>query len=89
MIFTSFFRFVERAIPWGVGLLFTLFGVIVVVQFPDTNNKVVAAYMACMLFHSALMMIVGFSLNKAKRFWAISWVIGMVLFFVVAAVFRS
>jgi hypothetical protein len=89
MSFTGFFRFVERAIPWGAGLLFTLFSVMVAVRLPTTNNKVVGAYLAYLLLHIALMLIVGASLQKAKRFWAISWVVVLALFFVVAAVFRT
>jgi hypothetical protein len=89
MMFTSFFRFVERAIPWGAGLLFALFGVIVVVQLPDNNNKVVGAYLAYLLFHTALMLMVSGGLQKAKRFWPISWGVALALFFVVAVVFRT
>ena len=82
-----FFRFVEKSIPIGAGILFAVVGVVIAVKLPSSNDKVVGAYLAFLVFHTAVMLIVGMGLQKAKRSLAISWVVVLALFFVVAVVF--
>ena len=89
MFIFDFFRFVEKSIPLVVGVFFAIIGVIVAVRLPDSSNPVVAACLAGLLIYTSLMLICGFRLKKATRFWAISWFIALLLFLVVAAVFRS
>ncbi len=84
---TGFFRFLEKSGLWAVGLLFAGVGILVAVRLPSSSNKVVGAYLAYLLMHTACMLIVGFSLQKAKRGLAISWLVALILFFVVAVLF--
>ena len=86
---TNFFRFVERSVPLAVGILFAVVGVVAAVNLSSSNNKVVGTYMTWLVFHTAIMLIVGFYLHKAKRFLSISWLVFLALFFVVAVLFRT
>ena len=86
---TNFFRFVERSVPLAVGILFAAVGVVAAVNLPSSSNKVVGAYLTCLVFHTAVMLIVGFYRQKAKTFLAVSWFAALALFFVVAVIFRK
>jgi len=82
-----FFRLVEKSRPITVGLLFAVVGVIVAADLPSSSNKGVSAFLAVLVFHTAAMLIVGMGLQKAKRLLAVSWVVVLALFFVVAVIF--
>ena len=86
---TGFFGFIEKSVPLAAGLAFAAVGVLVAVNLPSSSNQVIGAYLTYLLLHTAAMLIVGFYLQKAKRFLALSWFAGLAPFFVVAIVFKN
>lgn len=86
---TNFFRFVERSVPLAVGILFAAVGVVAAVNLPSSSNKVVGTYLTYLVFHTAVMLIVGIYRHKAKTFLAVSWFAALALFLVVAVIFSN
>ena len=85
MAWSDFFRFVEKSIPIGVGLPFAVVGVIVVAKLPDSRDKMAGADPAFLAFTlPPCYSSVGVC---HKRFLAISGMVVLALFFVVAVGF--
>lgn len=83
------FRFIEKSIPLIAGIVFAVVGVIAAINLPESNNKIIATYLTYLVFHSSVMLIVGGFMQKAKKPLAISWLLALLFFFVVAIIFKN
>jgi uncharacterized membrane protein YgdD (TMEM256/DUF423 family) len=88
MIF-GFFRSIEKSIPLFLGILFTVVGFIAAFNLPNSQNKVVGTYLTYLVFHTAIMLIVGMYMKKRTNVLAISWFFALIFFFVVAVIFKN
>ena len=72
---------------WVLGVVFGLVGFWMVFRIPGAEQKVVVAYLAGLLLHTSVMLLVGFGLKKLKKVLAITWLLSLTGFFIVAALF--
>ncbi|MCP4897260.1 MAG: hypothetical protein GY906_09850 [bacterium] len=72
--------------PWIGGAVFLIAGCWVLFTAPGNEHPLFQAAMSLLLLHTSVLLFVGTGLKKATKFLAITWVIFLVAFLVVAAV---
>lgn len=72
-----------------IGGVFLLAGIWVTLTVRRAESPLIAALLGLLLLHTAAMSIVGFGLEKATRTLAISWVVFVVVFLILAAVLHG
>ena len=83
------FRFIEKSVPLLAGIFFAVIGIIAAANLSESENKVIGTYLTYLVFHTALMLVVGGYMKKAKKPLYISWFLALLLFFIVAFIYRN
>jgi len=74
---------------WAMGVLFGGAGVWAIIGASSADKPVVVAALAVLLLFTAAMLIIGFGFGRGKKFFALTWVLLMIVFFVIAAIAGS
>lgn len=77
----------ERFAHWIFAVVFFVASLIVAIGVPSSDHPWLIGFLAYLLFHTSVLLIVGVGFNVARRFLAISWVIFLAAFLTVAVLF--
>jgi len=74
---------------WIFGVVFFIASLYVAFGAPSSDHPWLIGFLAYLLFHTSVLLIVGVGFNLAKRFLAISWLVLLIGFIAVSAFVAS